>query len=269
MKIRLAYQLYSARDDVQADLYKTLKAVKEIGYEGVEFAGLYDHPAKEVRAMLDEIGLTAVSGHISLDLIRGNMFEMISDYKTLGCPWLALSHLDPVNRPGGIGFPYALQTLYRFGYLCRQAGIQFLYHNHGFELDTEISGMNGLDFLLRAVPRELMKAELDTGWILESGCDPAAYIRKYDQDCPVVHLKDYVGSRKAEDNDPFHYCAVGHGKQDLASVLSAGLISGTEWFVVEQDFSDENTPLEDAALSCEAVRKVPLFKLMGSAVRLS
>ena len=37
----IALQLYSVREDMEKDLPGTLRAVKAMGYEGVEFAGLY------------------------------------------------------------------------------------------------------------------------------------------------------------------------------------------------------------------------------------
>ena len=41
----IALQLYSVRDDMEADFAGTLKKVKSFGYDGVEFAGLFDHTA--------------------------------------------------------------------------------------------------------------------------------------------------------------------------------------------------------------------------------
>ena len=49
MKFPIALQLYSVRNEVEADLDGTLKQVKEMGYDGVEFAGLYGHSPEEVR----------------------------------------------------------------------------------------------------------------------------------------------------------------------------------------------------------------------------
>ena len=38
---KIALQVYSVRREMEQDFYGTLRAVKEIGYSGVEFAGLY------------------------------------------------------------------------------------------------------------------------------------------------------------------------------------------------------------------------------------
>ena len=42
-KFPVALQLYSVRDDMAADFAGTLEKVAGMGYQGVEFAGLYDH----------------------------------------------------------------------------------------------------------------------------------------------------------------------------------------------------------------------------------
>ena len=44
----VALQLYSVRDDMASDFEGTLKKVKAMGYDGVEFAGLFGHSAAEV-----------------------------------------------------------------------------------------------------------------------------------------------------------------------------------------------------------------------------
>ena len=42
---------------------KTLKAVKDMGYDYVEFAGYFGKTAEEVKSILDKYGLEAVSVH--------------------------------------------------------------------------------------------------------------------------------------------------------------------------------------------------------------
>ena len=49
MKLPIAIQLYSVRDDMEKDFYGTVKKVKELGYEGVEFAGLFGKTGVEVK----------------------------------------------------------------------------------------------------------------------------------------------------------------------------------------------------------------------------
>ncbi|MBQ7391055.1 MAG: sugar phosphate isomerase/epimerase, partial [Clostridia bacterium] len=64
MAFPVAIQVYSVRNDASADLRGTLEQIKEMGYEGVEFAGLYGHTPEEVRAICEEIGLVPISAHV-------------------------------------------------------------------------------------------------------------------------------------------------------------------------------------------------------------
>ena len=67
----VAIQLYSLREDITRDFYGTLKKVKEMGYDGVEFAGLADKNADEVKAWCEELDLTPISAHIPfVDMLK-------------------------------------------------------------------------------------------------------------------------------------------------------------------------------------------------------
>lgn len=272
MKFPVAYQVYSAREEAQKDLLGVLKSLKEMGYDGVEFAGFYGHTAEEVKAMLDETGLKAISSHVALSLIEEDMFGTIAYHKTIGCEYIAIPFLDEATRPGSAGFAKVIKTIYTFGDLCKKAGIQLLYHNHDFEFVT-LSDQFGLDFLYSAVPCCLLATELDTCWVKYAGQDPAAYIRKYAGRCPVVHLKDYVGVKSdrnpyallgengkddgtAAKDVPFEFRPVGYGCQSFPEIIAAAEESGTKWVVVEQDLSLTRPALEAARMSVEYVKSL-------------
>lgn len=262
--VPVGYQLYSAREDAQKDLGSVLKSLKAMGYDGVEFAGFYGHSAAEVKAMLDENGLQAVSSHVPVQEIENDMFGVIAYHLAIGCRYIAIPYLEDARRPGTAGFAAMIQLIYQFGRLCREAGIQLLYHNHDFEF-VQLSGMYGLDFLYAAVPACLLKTELDTCWVKYAGEDPAAYLRKYTGRAPVVHLKDYVGVKgegtpygligqaKQADAVAFEFRPFGHGCQDAKAILEAGIDAGAEWFVVEQDQWYNRTPLEAAKMSIDTL----------------
>ena len=267
----VAYQLYSARDEAAKDLNAVLAALKEMGYDGVEFAGFYGHSAEEIKAMLEQNGLRAISSHVPFAQIEADMFGVIAYHQAIGCPHIAIPYLDEATRPGSAGFGKTLAVIHRFARLMKEAGQTLLYHNHDFEF-VQISGQYGLDFLYDAVPADLLKTELDVCWVKYAGEDPAAYIRKYAGRCPVVHLKDYVGVKgdtapyaligidegEKKDTQAFEFRPVGYGCQDVQSVLEAGIESGAQWFVVEQDMSVGRTPLEAAEMSIGTLKKLGL-----------
>ena len=163
-KAMIGYQIYSAREDAEKDLFGTLKKIAEMGYDGVEFAGFYHYTVDEIKKALKESGLVAISAHVPLAEIEKDMFKTISDYKAIGCKYIAVPYTDDECRPGGPRFAETIRNIYKFGRLCREAGIQLLYHNHDFEF-TKISGMYGLDFIYEAVDACTLKTEIDTCWV--------------------------------------------------------------------------------------------------------
>ena len=270
----IGYQVYSARREAEKDLLGVLRALKGMGYDGVEFAGFYGHTAAEIKAMLAETGLAAISSHVPLAEIEADMQREIDYHNAIGCPYIAIPYLPAERRPGTPGFASVLRTVYAFGRLCRENGIQLLYHNHDFEF-APFSGMYGLDFLYEAADADLLKTEIDTCWVKYAGEDPAAYLRKYAGRAPVAHLKDYVGRRdgsaapygllgeaevQANAGTPFCYKPFGHRCQDAPALVEAALDAGVQWFIIEQDESPERPPLEAAQMSMETLRKIGLAK---------
>ena len=74
-RIPIALQLYSIRMECERDLPGTLKAVADMGYDGVEFAGYYGYSAKELGEMLEAYGLAVAGTHIPLDTLLGDRLE--------------------------------------------------------------------------------------------------------------------------------------------------------------------------------------------------
>ncbi len=264
-KLPVGYQMYSAREEAQKDLKKICAALKGMGYDGVEFAGFYGHSAAEIKDILDETGLKAVSDHVSAADMERDLFGVIASHQAIGCRYIAIPSLGRDERPGEAGFAGMLRKLTRWGRVCREAGIQLLYHNHDFEF-VDVCGIYGLDFLFEAVDPELLKTEIDVCWVRYAGVEPAGYLRKYAGRAPLVHMKDYVGKRgggtpygligqdtQADKDVPFEYRSLGHGCQDMKAVTEAAVDAGAEWLIVEQDDWYDRDPMELAKESIDTL----------------
>lgn len=274
-RIKVAVQLYSVRGDLEKDFYGTLKAVKDMGYEGVEFAGLYGHTPEQVKAWCKELGLTAVSAHVPFNEMLADMDKVINDYKTIGCEYIAVPWVGPEHQPDGEQYIAFLDDLKILGQQAKDAGITLLYHNHDFEFKLIDSGMKhkepGLDFMYAWVPEDLLQTELDLCWVKYAGYDPVKYILKYSGRTPVLHFKDYyvegeqegtpyelIGDEKATEEaakPTFEFRPLGQGVQDIQALLNAADESGCKWIVVEQDQpSMEKTPMECIKMSVEYLK---------------
>lgn len=244
----IAIQLYSVRDDAAQDLRATLQKIKAMGYDGVEFAGLYGYSAADIKAMCTEIGLVPLSAHVPYYDMIANPEGVLKEYAEIGCRYVAIPYLTPECRPGTDGFAKVVENAAMLGKVANTLGMTLLYHNHDFEFE-KIHGKYALEVLYDTVPAELLQTELDVCWVRVGGEEPAAYVRKYTGRAPIVHLKDYAGGKsehmyeligiaseeKAEQDTPFEFRPVGSGVQDIPAILRAAEDAGASWLVVEQD----------------------------------
>lgn len=267
-KPKIAYQVYSAREQAEKDLPQVLKTLKQQGYDGVELAGTYGHSGQKLKDMLAQAGLSAPSCHVPLQQMQQDPQGVITLYREIGCRYMAIPYVEEHHRPGQPGFAELFPFIYQFGQRCREAGLQLLYHNHDFEFE-QVSGAYGLDFLFAAVPAELLQTELDTCWIKYAGVDPVAYLHQYAGRAPVVHLKDFVGYKGdtppyqligMEDSPQakeaaFSFKPYGHGVQHVDSLTQAAIDAGAQWLVIEQDESPDQPPLTASAMSIDTLRR--------------
>ena len=264
-KEKIALQLYSVRGDLEKDFYGTIRAVKEIGYAGVEFAGLYGEDPAKVKAFCEELGIVPLSAHVPFQALMADMDGTIAQYKALGVKYVAIPYLTEDLRPGQPGFQTVIDGMKVIGAKLNAAGIVQQYHNHDFEF-VKLDGEYALDILYKELGPELLQTQLDTCWVNVGGEDPADYIRKYAGRTPTVHLKDFLGSKsenmygliglegsegKADDNK-FQLRHLGSGKQDFPAIVKAADEGGAQWYIVEQDEPNKGmTPMECAKASYE------------------
>lgn len=266
-KLPVAIQVFSVRDDAQADFKGTMQRLKDAGYEGVELAGLYGQTPAEVRKALDEVGIPAVSAHVPYVELLADPEKTIAAYQEIGCEYIAFPYLNDDVRHGTPVFEDTLKHMRHICEVAKKMGMPMLYHNHDFEFIKLENGQYGLDYMYEKIPAELLQTELDTCWVNVAGENPSAYIRKYAGRCPVVHLKDFykeghasnmyelIGiAEKKETQGVFEFRPVGHGMQDMPSIVKAAEESGTKWLVVEQDRSVGRTPMEAALLSIQYLK---------------
>ena len=263
----VALQLYSVRGDLEADFLGTLCKVSELGYDGVEFAGLYGYEPAQIKNWCDSLGLVPISAHVPLAEMLADIDKVIADYKAIGCEYIVVPYVTEERRPGGELFMQMIDEIRVIGQKVKDAGLVLLYHNHDFEFAKLENGQCGLDFMYENIPADLLQTELDQCWLKYAGYDPVEYLQKYSGRSPVVHLKDFFvqgeqegdpyaligldeGEKKA--NTAFEFRPLGHGVQDIPSIIEASKAAGSKWLVVEQDNpSMGKTPFESVQMSIE------------------
>ena len=270
VELPIAVQLYSVRGDMEADFVGTLAKVKGMGYDGVEFAGLFGNAPEQVKHWCDSLGLDAVSAHVPLADMLADVDKVIADYKAIGCEYIVIPYVTEERRPNGELFMQMIEEIKAIGEKATAAGLTLLYHNHDFEFNKLESGQPGLDYMYENVPANLLQTELDMCWVNVGGEDPAAYLRKYAGRAPVLHMKDFAGrksenmyaligsdAKKEDSTGEFQFRPVGMGLQNIPAILDAAVDADVQWLVVEQDRpSLDKTPLECAELSVKYLKSL-------------
>lgn len=273
-QFKVGLQLYSVRDAMEKDMEATLKAVKEMGYDYVEFAGYFGKTAEEVKALLDKYGLKAISVHQATDLFEKEGKAAVDYLNTIGVEYSAIPWYDKNELYNN--WDETVKKFAEVSKLLKAGGIQLMYHNHDFEF-VKVDGEYVLDKLYRTLDAETLMPEIDTCWVHYAGVDPAEYVRKYAGRIKVLHLKDFVCKKlgggpvyalidedgneiknTSKEDNGFKFTPVGSGIQDWNEILTAADEAGVEYVIVEQDDSYETCSLEAAKMSRDYLKTLGL-----------
>jgi sugar phosphate isomerase/epimerase len=226
---KIGLQMFTVREAAKADFVGTLKQVAAMGYRGVEVGGtLGGLTVKELRVILDDLGLAMIGGHIGVANIHSDFEATLEDYAALGARYIGTAWLPEDYRKDAASWQRAGRLLEKAAMMCVKHDITFFHHNHDMEF-IRYDGRYGLDVLLDATDPALVKAELDVYWAKVAGADPLAYLKRLDGRAPLVHLKDMTAS------EPRTFEIVGEGVIEFGPLLEAGDALGVDWYIVEQD----------------------------------
>ncbi len=244
--MKYGYNLFSAWPIVKDrdTLVATLRALKAMGYDGVEFFLYFDIPAAEMKDLLGEIGLEPFSTHPRLTRFFDHLDEEIAYAKAAGIEMLVMPHVVDEERNADY-YQKLLAAIPGWRRKCADAGLKLAWHNHDFEFVPYEGHRYLMDAILAADPG--VEYEPDTFWTTYAGVDTLAYLEQYRDRIRCVHFKDYAGKTGPGYLD-IDFCAVGEGLVDVEAAAAKAAAIGAQWAVVEQDLHTKDI-LEDARSS--------------------
>ena len=267
-RLPIGLQLYSVGAELRRDLAGTLKAVAEIGYKTVETAGYAGQSPRALRAAFDQFGLACTSAHVPTrgngpePTLSGDLARLAADMHVLGARQVvAPSFLVPEGR--SLRSELTLDDwrataafLNRTGAALKREGLQLGYHNHNPEF-APLAGGTALDLLLKETDPTLVHFEMDAGWVVAGGHDPAALLEAHRGRFTQMHVKDVA--KGVEPNYAFHVrtTSVGEGVIDWPRLLRAAYAEGVREFFVEHEPPFERPVLEMLALSYRNLAAMP------------
>ena len=226
---KVALQLYSLKEWIPAQdrsqtaaLAKALRKIREIGFEGVEFAGYYGANPAELRAMLADAGLAVCGTHVGNEKYGFDTKKFTYDPEVLKrtCDFETAYGNTLVICPGGGNLPPGVTwATGRGGEPCRPSqeiddftrrlvdlynkaaadaaglGVKIGLHNHTWEHAVLMQdGTSFWDYFFSNTDTAVCM-EQDVGWTTCAGdaipgVNPIVQYRKYPHRSPTLHAKE-------------------------------------------------------------------------------
>lgn len=284
----IGIQLYTLAKPLSDDFPGVIKKLAEFGYKNLEFAGPYyfsteeeiknnplismmglsgygyhGHTPKEIRTMLDDLGLKSKSVHISDASLMHSIDEAINAAKIIGQEYI----LSPMFiGQSADDYKKAADLYNKFGEKCKAAGIQYGYHTHSQEFAV-YDGKTAFDILVQNTDPDLCCFELDLFWAEVAGVDPVKLIKKYPGRVKLLHIKEMKQKmdKVYASNEPFENMAIAMELMGKQTIIGEGIIdfggiidqvddAGIDYMVIESDFPPE--PIKFAEESIKNLKKI-------------
>jgi sugar phosphate isomerase/epimerase len=230
-KIPVGIELYSVRDELKKDMPGTVRAVAKMGYQVVEFYSPYfdwtTEQAKEVRKLLDDLGIKCLSTHNGAQAISADgINKAVELNQIIGSKYIVVASAGKTS--GADGWKGFADRLAGAAEKLRAHKMATGFHNHQVEFRPLENGERPMDILARNTPKDVV-LQLDAGTAVEVGADPVAWIKANPGRIKSIHLKDW-GKAGA------YTVAFGEGDVPWKPLFDAAeSVGGVEYYLIEQE----------------------------------
>lgn len=228
----LSIQLYSLRN--YGNLESQLAALSKIGFRRVELVGSHLDDPKQTRGLLDAHGMTAPTGHVSMEALRGRLDKIAEQASIVGMQELYMPALPDAERDmSADGWYRAGAELGEMARRMQAHGLALGYHNHDWELRPLRDGSTPLVHFFAGAEGSPLTFEADLAWIVRGKGDPLDIIKSLQSRLTAVHVKDLApaGTNTEEDG----WADIGAGTLDWPHLWREARALGAKWMVLEHD----------------------------------
>lgn len=234
---QLGLELFSVRQELAQDLFGTVRRVAKVGYEAVEFFSPYFQwepaYAKQVRQLLDEVGLKAPSTHNSASVFTPDgLKKAIELNQILGSTLIVMASAGRDVKTVD-DWKRVAERLTAAAETLRPLGMRAGFHNHQVEF-TPIEGTRPMDVLAKGTPKDVV-LQFDVGTCIDAGQDPVAWIKGNPGRIGSIHCKDWA---PGEGPDKGYHVITGEGVAPWKAIRAAAeSVGGVETYLIEQEGS--------------------------------
>lgn len=252
MDRRIGAQLYTVRKQMQTleDFENSMKKVKEIGFQTVQISGT-PLPAKEMRKVLDDLGLQCMLSHRGFNDFKADLSEIMDYNAALGCDSCCIGMAPVENLKTYDGMQTFIEEMNGIADRLHDNGFVFGYHNHCCEFARH-NGKTIMDYFLSETDPDKVRFVLDTFWVQAGGADPAKFIRSIGERAMFIHFKDY----RVPTTDLFarEFSEIGYGNLNWDEIIEACDEAGARCAMIEQDDCYGRDPFESFKMSYDFLK---------------
>ena len=278
-KGKIGVQMMMLKDKVEElGAYETMRKLHELGYGAVEVSQIpmtEENVAELSRASKDfDIEIAAISAGLDPMLpgapgetLSNDFDKIVSDCKKLDCNFIRMGMLPLTVMGDKDKIMEFISRAEDMAVKLAEQGIELYYHTHHIEFQK----YDG-EYLLDMIKNNTTKLgfELDVHWIQRAGVNPVEFIKEYKGRIALLHLKDYrIGQLDINEDDLkdmgkffekftnlIEFAEVGEGNLDIKAIIEAGLESGAQYFLIEQDDTYGRDPLDCLKTSADNLREL-------------
>jgi len=231
---------YTYRQSLQKDMATTLDSLKAMKVYDMEFSSLFGKKAVDIRKLLDERGMYCSSFGVSYSdaLIKAD--EVAANAKALGAKFVRVAWIP---HDGPFTKELADKTIADFSQIGQNLkenyGLEFCYHNHGFEF-APYEGGTFFDYIAKNTDSKFVNFEMDILWTFFPGIDPAKLLEQYPNRFKLMHVKDLkmgvignLSGGTSSEND----VALGTGQLNLPAIMKAAKKAKIQHYYIEDESS--------------------------------
>ena len=231
---------YTYRQSLQKDMATTLDSLKGMKVYDMEFSSLFGKKAIEIRKLLDERGMYCSSFGVSYQDALMKADEVATNAKILGAKFVRVAWIP---HEGPFTKELADKTITDFSIIGKNLkenyGLEFCYHNHGFEF-APYEGGTFFDYMAKNTDSKFVNFEMDILWTFFPGIDPAKLLEKYPNRFKLMHVKDLkkgvignLSGGTSSEND----VALGTGQLNLPAIMKAAKKAKIQHYYIEDESS--------------------------------
>ncbi|EKN62491.1 xylose isomerase [Neobacillus bataviensis LMG 21833] len=258
--------------------YETMRKVSELGYHAVEVSQIPMTPenvSELRRASVDfDIKIAAMSAAVEPMLpgapgetLTSDFDKIVSDCKALDCNFLRIGMLPLTCMGHKDKIMEFIEKAEAMAHKLAEHGIELYYHTHHLEFQ-KYDGVYLLDLIKNNTSK--LGFELDVHWIQRAGENPVEFVKQYAGRIALLHLKDYrIGQMDISNVDfkdmakffdiftnTIEFAELGEGNLNIKAIVEAGLESGAQYFLVEQDDTYGRDPFDCLEISAKHLREL-------------